>query len=240
MKVVDFISILIMTPAIIYGSVAFYFLSTGALYFLFRRINWQDYKKMARKDLRLGESFIDGTKRFFWLTYSPLFVVVIMFRLVMPLDGEKYDGYVFISIIGYIFILLFSGYVFPRETKAETNFRNICSEVKVIMDDYQKIYSENCLGKYWYFVDDALGEYENTGKHIYERFVDVAECKKAAHVFLLSTLYDFLVSGEWKWAEDSRKCSCDFFAYVAKISLQRNYVDKQIIAQYITEIKKQK
>ena len=240
MKVIDFISIIIMFPAMSYGSFALYFLTTGAVYVLFRRMSFREYKETMRKELRLGESFLNSSRKFFGFTYSPLFLIVIMFRLVLPLEEEKYSGYIFYSIVGYLLLLLFSGYVFPKETKAEKNFEIICKEISSIIDGYQEAYPENCFVDYQYFINDALDEYENTGRRMYKHFVDVVECKKAAHVLLLSTLYDFLISGEWKWSEGSRKCSCDFFAYVAKISLQSNYVNKQIITQYVTEIKKQK
>lgn len=197
---------------------------------------------MIRRDLRLSESFINGSKKLFWTTYSPAFLFVVVLRLMFPLDYELFAGRLFpvVASISYILVLLFSGYLFPKETRAERNFNSICRELTVIIDSYQEACPGNSLGDYQYFISDALDDYENVGKRMYKRYVDVTECKKAAHVFLLSTLYDFLVSGEWKSAEGSRKCSCDFFAYVAKISLQNNYVDKQIITQYVTEIKKQK
>ncbi|MBQ8632080.1 MAG: hypothetical protein IJ420_00560 [Lachnospiraceae bacterium] len=242
MILIDCISFFVMGPVVLYGCIVFYSLVAGWLSLLFRSTTMQAYQNMIRRDLRLSESFIIGSKKFFWTTYSPIFLFVVVLRFMFPFDYELFAGRLFpiVASISYVLVLLFSGYMFPKENRAERNFNSICREITAIIDGYQSACPDNHLEDYHYFINDALDEYENAGKCMYKRFVDVVECKKTAHVLLLSTLYDFLISGEWKWSEGSKKCSCDFFAYVAKISLQNNYVDKQIIVRYVTEINKQK
>ena len=109
MGFIDLISLAIMVPAAFYGVISLYFLTSGFFYFILGRMRKKDFKDLIN-DIRLGNNFIKSTKKLFWFTYTPLFAVVIMFRIALPLDGEQYGGYLIFSIIGYILLLLFSGY----------------------------------------------------------------------------------------------------------------------------------
>ena len=116
MKIIDFVSIAIMTPVMLYGSITLFFLSGWLFYFIFRRATIKDLKDTI-KSLRLSDSFIAETKKLFWFTYTPLFAIVIVFRLAIPLNVEKYEGYLFAAITGYLLTLLFSGYISTKKNK---------------------------------------------------------------------------------------------------------------------------
>lgn len=109
MEFIDLISLAIMFPVMAYCLVALYFLTSGVVYLLFGKITLEEYKKIT-KEFRLGEPFIESSKKIFWFTYTPLYALIIVFRLIMPFDTEGKNFCMILSIIGYLFVLLFSGY----------------------------------------------------------------------------------------------------------------------------------
>lgn len=111
MGFVDVVSVLIMSPVLIAGGIMFFFLSGGILHLIFGKVSIEEILKSCR----FSEDFLDSTRKFFWCTYTPLLAVTIMFRIVVPFEDEKYYGYVVTSIIGYILVALFSGYIPKRK-----------------------------------------------------------------------------------------------------------------------------
>ena len=115
MKIVDFVSCVIIAPAVLYGTVTVFLLCGCFIYFIFRKATIEDLKDTI-KGLRLGDSFIAETKKLFWFTYTPLFIIVIIFRFSLPLYAGKNNGFVF-AIVCYLLMLLFSGYVSLKKNK---------------------------------------------------------------------------------------------------------------------------
>lgn len=236
MAFIDFISIAIMTPAM-FGLIFLYFLFSGLLYLLFRKLTAKEYKKML-KDIRFSDDFINKSRNIFWFTYTPLFAVVVIFRIVIPIDSEKYYGCMTLSIVGYLLILLFSGYVFPKESKAEMNYKKICHELDLITSAYEKIHPDNYLGRYYHHIRNFTNEYGKSSKQIYKEYDENTDFTRIAHILLLKIIYDLIISQKIKWDEHSTKCACNLFAYVAKLSIKNKYVGEQTVSKYVTEIKK--
>lgn len=108
---VDVVSVLIMSPVLIAGGIMSFILFSGILHLIFGKISMEEILKTCR----FSEAFLNSTRKFFWCTYTPLLAVTIMFRIVVPFEDEKYYGYVIGSIIGYILVAIFSGYIPKRK-----------------------------------------------------------------------------------------------------------------------------
>lgn len=108
MAFLDVICVIIIAPVCILGGLYEMFLLFALFHLLTRQCAFDEFKA-SFKEMRLSKEFINSTKKFFWFTYTPLFALTILFRSNIPL-AEKYEGIVFAGIIGYILVVLFSGY----------------------------------------------------------------------------------------------------------------------------------
>lgn len=237
MGFIDIISVLIVSPVLVYGSYILLFMLYGGIYLVFRQTTWEEYKKEL-KGFRLNEEWLSSTKKFFWFTYTPLFVLVVIFRLVIPLNEEKYSGYVMLSIIGYLLVLLFSGYALPKDSKAETNFKKICRELNLITADYEKTHPGNYLGRYYHYFRNFINDYEKSGKQTYKLYDEDTDFKRIAHILQIKMVYDLIISEKIAWDEYSTKCACNLFSHVAKASIKNGYIEEKMIRNYAAQIKK--
>lgn len=234
MAFINFVSLVIMAPAMFYGSCVLYFLSSGFLHRIFRSITTKEYRDIL-KTLRLSDEFIKHTKIIFWLVYTPLLAIAVVYRTTVLIESELCNFCMIASSISYLMILFFSGYVFPKESKAETNYKKICCELNTITNDYEITHPKNCLGRYYYCIRKYMDEYKKNSRKIYKKYNDNTNFKKIAHELLIKILYDFIIHKNGD--ERSMTCACNFFSHVAKLSMGKGYIKEKEVAKYITDIK---
>lgn len=98
------ITMIVMLPSAYYGSISIYL-----FFFWLFHIRKYTFKRLV-EELRLSDDFLETTRKPFWLIYTPLLIIVLI--LSFYFQPESQDSIIlWTSILGYISLLLFSGYI---------------------------------------------------------------------------------------------------------------------------------